>query len=104
MVLEIKDSNFEELLVLGKFVVVDFWVIWCGFCKKIVLDVEVLVEEYKDQVIIGKCDVDDNDELIGKFGVCNIFIVFFIKDGEVKDKIVGVVIKVQLEEKIKVLL
>ena len=70
-------------------------------CKKIAPDVEALAEEYKDQVIIGKCDVDDNDELTGKFGVRNIPTVLFIKDGEVKDKTVGAVTKAQLEEKIK---
>ena len=101
MALEIKDSNFEELLASGKPVVVDFW---GGPCKKIAPDVEALAEEYKDQVIIGKCDVDDNDELTGKFGVRNIPTVLFIKDGEVKDKTVGAVTKAQLEEKIKALL
>ena len=104
MALEIKDSNFEELLASGKPVVVDFWATWCGPCKKIAPDVEALAEVYKDQVIIGKCDVDDNDELTGKFGVRNIPTVLFIKDGEVKDKTVGAVTKAQLEEKIKALL
>lgn len=101
MALEIKDSNFEELLASGKPVVVDFWATWCGPCKKIAPDVEALAEEYKDQVIIGKCDVDDNDELTGKFGVRNIPTVLFIKDGEVKDKTVGAVTKASWKKKLK---
>ena len=104
MALEIKDGNFEELLASGKPLVVDFWATWCGPCKKIAPDVEALAEEYKAQVIIGKCYVDDNDELTGRFGVRNIPTVLFIKDGEVKDKTVGAVTKAQLEEKVKALL
>ncbi|MCD7923471.1 thioredoxin [Bacteroidaceae bacterium] len=104
MALEIKDSNFEELLASGKPVVVDFWATWCGPCKKIAPDVEALAEKYKDQVIIGKCDVDDNDELPGRFGVRNIPTVLFIKDGVVKDKTVGAVTKAQLEEKLLTIL
>ena len=65
---------------------------------------EALAEQYKDQVIIGKCDVDDNDELTGRFGVRNIPTVLFIKNGEVQDKTVGAVTKAQLEEKVKALL
>ena len=104
MALEIKDGNFEELLASGKPVVVDFWATWCGPCKKIAPDVEALAEQYKDQVIIGKCDVDDNDELTSRFGVRNIPTVLFIKNGVVQDKTVGAVTKAQLEEKVKALL
>jgi thioredoxin 1 len=66
--------------------------------------VEALAEAYQDQVIIGKCDVDDNDDLTGKFGIRNIPTVLFIKNGEVMDKSVGAVTKAQLEEKVKALL
>jgi thioredoxin 1 len=104
MALEIKDGNFEELLAAGKPIVVDFWAEWCGPCKKIGPDVEALAEAYKEQVIIGKCYVDENDELTGRFGIRNIPTVLFIKDGEVKDKSVGAVTKAQLEEKVKALL
>ena len=104
MALEIKDRNFEELLASGKPVVVDFWATWCGPCKKIAPDVEALAEEYKDQVIIGKCDVDDNDELTGKFGVRNIPTVLFIKNGEVVEKQVGATTKQALAEKLKAIL
>ena len=105
MEIELYKETFEQEVLQSDIpVLVDFWATWCGPCKKIAPDVEALAEEYKDQVIIGKCDVDDNDELTGKFGVRNIPTVLFIKDGEVKDKTVGAVTKAQLEEKIKALL
>jgi thioredoxin 1 len=104
MALEIKDGNFEELLASGKPLVVDFWATWCGPCKKIAPDVEALAEQYKDQVIIGKCDVDDNDELTGRFGVRNIPTVLFFKDGQVVDKQVGAAPKATFVAKIDALL
>lgn len=104
MAQEIKDSNFKDLLATGKPVVIDFWATWCGPCKKIAPDIEALAEQYKDQVIIGKCDVDDNDELTGEFGVRNIPTVLFFKDGKVVDKQVGAATKSQLEDKVKALL
>ena len=104
MALEITDNNFESILAENKPLVLDFWASWCGPCKKIGPDIEALADEYKDQVNVGKCDVDENDELTGKFGVRNIPTVLFIKNGEVVDKQVGVASKAQLEEKLKNLL
>lgn len=59
--------------------VVDFWATWCGPCKKIGPDIEALAEEYKEQAVIGKCDVEENDGLAMRFGVRNVPTVIFIK-------------------------
>lgn len=100
----INSENFDELANSGKLIVLDFWATWCGPCKRIAPIVEALAEEYKDQAIIGKCDVEEDEELSIRFGVRNIPTILFIKNGEVKDKVVGLVPKQALEEKLKALL
>lgn len=100
----INSENFDELANSGKLIVLDFWATWCGPCKRIAPIVEALAEEYKDQAIIGKCDVEEDEELSTRFGVRNIPTILFIKNGEVKDKVVGLVPKQALEEKLKALL
>jgi len=104
MALAITDSNFEELLASGKPVVVDFWATWCGPCKKIGPDIEALAEEYKEQAVIGKCDVEENDELASDFGVRTIPTLLFFKNGELVDKFVGATTKAVLQEKFDALL
>lgn len=104
MAQNINSSNFDELANSGKTLVLDFWATWCGPCKRLAPVIEALAEEYQDQAIIGKCDVEEDEELSMKFGVRNIPTVLFIKNGEVKDKTVGLVSKQVLEEKLKALL
>ena len=104
MALNITDQNFEELKAEGKPIVLDFWAPWCGPCKQVGPYIEELAEEFKETVNIGKCDVDENDELPGEFGVSNIPTILFIKNGEVVDKQVGATTKAALADKIKALL
>ena len=100
----ITNDNFESVMNSGKPVVLDFWATWCGPCKKIAPVIEELAEQYADQVIVGKVDVEENDEISFKYGIRNIPTVLFIKDGQVVDKIVGATAKAAYEEKIKALL
>ena len=100
----ITDQNFSELLEKGLPMVLDFSATWCGPCKKIAPIIDELAGEYDGKVIIGKCDVDDNEELVGKFGVRNVPTVIFLKGGEVVDKQVGAAPKQVFVEKIDALL
>ena len=102
--MEITSQNFNELIAQGKPVVVDFWATWCGPCKKIAPLVEELATEYEGQAIIGKVNVEEEDDLVAQFGIRNIPTVLFFKDGAVVDKVVGAVPKSELEGKLKALL
>lgn len=100
----ITDANFDAIVAEGLPVVLDFSATWCGPCKKIAPIIEELAGEYEGKVNIGKCDVDDNEELTAKFGIRNVPTVLFIKNGEVVDKHVGAAPKKEFIEKIEALL
>ena len=104
MAKEITDANFKELISGDKPVVVDFWAEWCGPCKMIAPLVEELATEYEDKVLIGKVNVDENEDLPVEYGIRSIPTVLFFKNGELVDKHVGGTTKAVLEEKIKALL
>ncbi len=105
MTIEITDANYEETVEKSdKPVIIDFWAEWCGPCRMVGPIVEELAEDYKDQIVVGKIDVDNNPEATSKFGIRNIPTVIFVKNGEVIDKQVGAVPKSTLEDKLKTIL
>jgi thioredoxin 1 len=66
--------------------------------------IDELSEEYADKVLIGKCDVEEGDEVAAKYMVRNVPTIIFIKDGKQVDKHVGAATKEQLKAKIDALL
>lgn len=103
--MEIKDSNYDELVAQGKPMVLDFWATWCGPCRKVGPTIQELADEYEGQAIIGKVNIEeDADDLVAEFGIRNVPTILFIKNGEVVDKVVGAAPKSALEEKLKAIL
>ncbi len=104
MALTITKETFEELIAGDQPVVIDFWAEWCGPCRNIAPIIEELAEEFEGKVAIGKCDVEDNDDIVAKYGVRNIPTVIFLKGGELVDKQVGAASKDAFKAKIEKLL
>ena len=100
-ILEIGDSSFEsEVLQSDKPVLVDFWAPWCGPCRAIAPIVEELAKDFGDKVKFAKCNVDENPTTPTKYGIKSIPTLIFFKDGEIQDKVIGIVAKSRLEEMI----
>ena len=84
--------------------VVDFWATWCGPCRMIAPIIAKLAEKYDGKISVGKCDVEECEELAAEFGIRNIPTILFFKNGEVVDKVVGAVSEAKLDEKFQALL
>ena len=105
MALELTNSNFDSsVLESSQPALVDFWATWCGPCRMIAPSIEELNLEFEGKAVVGKVDVDNNQEIAAKFGIRNIPTLLFFKDGKVVDKVVGVVPKEQLKEKLQALM
>ena len=99
MALEITDSNFEEVVLNSEHpVMVDFWAEWCGPCRMVGPIVEELSKDYDGKAVVGKLDVDSNQQFAAKYGVRNIPTILFFKGGELVDRKVGVAPKENYSE------
>ena len=104
MEVTITNENFESLKNGSKPLVVDFWATWCGPCRMVGPIISELATQYADKIVVGKCDVEDNEDLAMEFGIRNIPTILFFKNGDVVDKLVGAVPKAKFDEKFEALL
>ena len=101
MALEITDQSFQEMVLNSdKPVLVDFWAVWCGPCRMLGPIIEEVAADFEGKAVVGKVDVDNNQQVSVDYGIRNIPTVLIFKNGEVVDKIVGVAPKETIAEKL----
>ena len=104
MEVTITKENFAEFKAGNLPLVVDFWATWCGPCRMVGPIIDELAKQYDGKIVVGKCDVEDNEELAAEFGIRNIPTILFFKNGEVVDKLIGAQSKAKFEEKFEAML
>ena len=82
-------AEFASLTQAAPLAMVDFWASWCGPCKMLSPTVEAIAQEYDGKVLVGKVNVDEEQELAMQFRVMSIPTLAYIKNGTVVEKSVG---------------
>lgn len=84
-------ANFEaEVLKSDKPVLVDFYADWCGPCKMMAPLVEKLAEEYEGKAVVGKLNIDEEEDIAAQYRVMTIPTLAVFKGGKLVDKLIGV--------------
>ena len=104
MEVTITSENFESLKNGELPLLVDFWATWCGPCRMIAPVIAELAKTYEGKVVVGKCDVEENEDIAMEFGIRNIPTIIFFKGGQIVDKLVGAQAKARIQEKFDALL
>ncbi len=81
MEVKITNENFKEYRNGDLPLVVDLWAPWCGPCRMVGPVISELANDYDGKIVVGKCDVDENDEVAIEFGVRSIPTILFFKNG-----------------------
>ncbi len=100
--IKITKDNFNDIISNSKLpILIDFWATWCGPCKMIAPIIEEIAEEYEGEIIVGKVNVDEEQQIASLFQIRSIPTLAVVKDGKVENTAVGFMSKSEVLELIK---
>jgi len=100
MEIQLEQTNFSEVIENNSTVLLDFYADWCGPCQTLLPTIHKLADELKEEVVIKKVNVDENQELAAKFNIRSIPTLVFFKDGKPVDSHTGLITERNLRERI----
>ena len=103
--IEVTEETFQATVLENTLpVIVDFWAAWCPPCRILSPIIEEISNDYEGKIVVCEVDVDKNQSLAQKYSIRSIPTVLLIKNGEIKDQVIGALPKNQLVQKIDALL
>lgn len=89
-------EEFDAVVNGDKVTLVDFWASWCGPCKMLMPTIEEVAKELDGTANVAKLNVDDNEDIAVKFKIMSIPTLMIFKNGEMKEKMIGLRAKQQI--------
>lgn len=85
VVLELNDSNVNDVLSKYPLFVLDCYDPWCEPCKELNATLHELSGELKDQISFGSIDVESNEETAKRYNITAYPTILFFKNGTLVD-------------------
>ena len=100
LVVEVTNLNFVDIMNRQGLVVLDCWAVWCAPCRMLSPIIDELAKDYAGKIVFGKLNVDDNREIALEYQIMSIPTILVFKNGNLVDRIVGVMPRKLLEPRI----
>ncbi len=91
----------KEVLQSDVPVLVDFWAVWCGPCRRVGPEVDAVAEQLSGKAKVFKVNVDEEPDIAGRYGVQSIPTLIIFKGGQIVGQIVGAVPRTVIAEKLQ---